>query len=196
MTRPFYLAYRHGVMRSPDHPHRGCALLPYKGKTPAHRAALEKMAPARATGCQKSIRSADVRDPGVTMYGAGSPVPCDGQNKTTVFTAPSPSGDYTTPCIAAGKRAGPSQSGAGGQSCRLRIGQFARYRGDSRRCTECPNKAYVHIVTVPGGWYRRFRQRDPGRMEWRCPSLRRTCPDSLYSALRREWAAAQDRVMY
>lgn len=33
MTRPFYLAYRHGVMRSPDHPHRGCALLHHKGRT-------------------------------------------------------------------------------------------------------------------------------------------------------------------
>lgn len=63
--------------------------------------------------------------------------------------------------------------------------KFSRHISPKSKCTGCPNKAYVHIVTPDSGWYRRFRHRISGSFAWQGSPLARGCPDSLCIALGR-----------
>jgi len=68
---------------------------------------------------------------------------------------------------------------------RFRAWKFSRHSMPKSKCTGCPNKAYVHIVTPDNGWYRRFRHRISGSFAWQGSPLARGCPDSLCIALGR-----------
>ncbi len=73
MTRPFYLAIWHGVLRSPDRLHLGCTHIHIIANNTIHTVPYWKdMLPVDESGNQKCIRVAVARDCTVTNCGGHS----------------------------------------------------------------------------------------------------------------------------
>jgi hypothetical protein len=145
-----------------------------------HRTVVENSVPADESGYSKCFLTGLIRDRTVTI-GGGHPI---SRNMMDIakrpLSRPHLQG-WSIPPISyrSRSRADRSHTRRLPLPRRCRAWKFSRHSKPKSKCTGCPNKAYVHIVTPDSGWYRRFRHRISGSFAWQGSPPAQGCPDSL-----------------